>query len=118
MALVFLTIGKSKSGTDLPIIGPPYRTFPASFLKPPPNSTSSRIEQPIGAIIFFVLCKVFRIEEFEEALNIIKDKNIHFMISVPAFLRLLRTTLEAEIRNAPKFYRILFRQRSKFGKKR
>ena len=28
----------------------------------------------VGAIIFFMLCKIFRIEEFEDALNIIKDK--------------------------------------------
>ena len=45
----------------------------------------------------------------KDCLNMIKDRNIHFMISVPAFLRLLRTTLEAEIRNAPKFYQFLFK---------
>ena len=45
----------------------------------------------------------------KDCLNIIKDRKIHFMISVPAFLRLLRTTLEAEIRNAPKFYRAMFK---------
>ena len=45
----------------------------------------------------------------KDCLNIIKDRNIHFMISVPAFLRLLRTTLEAEIRNAPKFYQMMFK---------
>ncbi len=45
----------------------------------------------------------------KDCLNMIKDRNIHFMISVPAFLRLLRTTLEAEIRNAPKFYQLLFK---------
>ena len=44
----------------------------------------------------------------KDCLNIIKDRKIHFMISVPAFLRLLRTTLEAEMRNAPKFYRAMF----------
>ena len=44
----------------------------------------------------------------KDCLNMIKDKKIHFMISVPAFLRLLRSTLEAEIRNAPKFYQALF----------
>ena len=44
----------------------------------------------------------------KDCLNMIKDRKIHFMISVPAFLRLLRTTLEAEMRNAPKFYRTLF----------
>ena len=45
----------------------------------------------------------------KDCLNIIKDKQMHFMISVPAFLRLLRTTLEAEMRNAPKFYQFLFK---------
>ena len=30
----------------------------------------------IGAIIFFALCKIFIIEEFEEALNIVKNKLI------------------------------------------
>ena len=44
----------------------------------------------------------------KDCLNIIKDRKIHFMISVPAFLRLLKTTLEAEMRNAPKFYRTMF----------
>ena len=45
----------------------------------------------------------------KDCLNIIKDRKIHFMISVPAFLRLLRTTLEAEMRNAPEFYRFMFK---------
>jgi len=44
----------------------------------------------------------------KDCLNIMKDKNINFMISVPAFLRLLRTTLEAEIKKAPKFHQLLF----------
>ncbi len=34
------------------------------------------IDGIIGAVIFFVLCKIFKIEEFEEALNIIKGKII------------------------------------------
>ena len=45
----------------------------------------------------------------KDILNIIKDRKINFMISVPAFLRLMKTTLEAEMRNAPKFYQILFK---------
>ncbi|MBE7703140.1 MAG: hypothetical protein E7Z89_03715 [Cyanobacteria bacterium SIG28] len=45
----------------------------------------------------------------KDCLNMIKDRKIHFMISVPAFLRLLKTTLEAEMRNAPKFYRFMFK---------
>ena len=44
----------------------------------------------------------------KDCLNMIKDKKIHFMISVPAFLRLLKTTLEAEIRNSSKFYQMTF----------
>ena len=45
----------------------------------------------------------------KDCLNIIKDRKINFMISVPAFLRLMKTTLEAEIRNAPKFYQMMFK---------
>ena len=44
----------------------------------------------------------------KDILNTIRDKKIHFMVLVPAFLRLLKTVLEAEIRNAPKFYRDTF----------
>lgn len=32
------------------------------------------IDATIGAIIFFILCKFFNVEEFEEALNIVMDK--------------------------------------------
>ncbi|MBQ4113877.1 AMP-binding protein [bacterium] len=45
----------------------------------------------------------------KDCLNMIKDRKINFMISVPAFLRLMKTTLEAEMRNAPKFYQTLFK---------
>ena len=44
----------------------------------------------------------------KDILNTIRDKKIHFMVLVPAFLRLLKTALEAEIRNSPKFYRETF----------
>lgn len=44
----------------------------------------------------------------KDCLNIIKDKKIQFMILVPAFLRLLKTVLEAEIRNSSKIYRLTF----------
>ncbi len=44
----------------------------------------------------------------KDCLNMIKDKKIQFMILVPAFLRLLKTTLEAEIKKAPKFYQQTF----------
>ena len=45
----------------------------------------------------------------KDILNMIKDRKINFMISVPAFLRLMKTTLEAEMRNAPKFYQFMFK---------
>lgn len=44
----------------------------------------------------------------KDVLNTIKDKKIHFMILVPAFLRLLKTVLEAEIRNSSKIYQSTF----------
>ncbi|MCM1340053.1 MAG: AMP-binding protein [Muribaculaceae bacterium] len=44
----------------------------------------------------------------KDCLNMIKDKKIQFMILVPAFLRLLKTTLESEIKKAPKFYQQTF----------
>ncbi|MBR6126324.1 AMP-binding protein [bacterium] len=44
----------------------------------------------------------------KDVLNTIKDKRIHFMILVPAFLRLLKSLLEAEIRNASKIYQRTF----------
>ena len=34
------------------------------------------LDGTIGAIIFFILCKILKIEEFEEALSIIKDRFI------------------------------------------
>lgn len=44
----------------------------------------------------------------KDTLNIIRDKKINAMVLVPAFLKLLKTTLEAEIKNAPEFYRKTF----------
>ena len=44
----------------------------------------------------------------KDVLNTIRDKKIHFMILVPAFLRLLKTVLEAEIRNSSKIYQKTF----------
>ena len=44
----------------------------------------------------------------KDILNAIKDKKINAMVLVPAFLKLLKTTLEAEIRNAPPFYQKTF----------
>lgn len=44
----------------------------------------------------------------KDVLNTIKDKKIHFMILVPAFLRLLKSLLEAEIKSSSKFYQMTF----------
>ena len=44
----------------------------------------------------------------KDILNIIQDRHIQFMILVPAFLRLLKNVMEAEIRNSSKFYQITF----------
>lgn len=44
----------------------------------------------------------------KDVLNIIQDRKINFMILVPAFLRLLKTVMEAEIRNSSKFYQKTF----------
>ena len=44
----------------------------------------------------------------KDVLNTIKDKKIHFMILVPAFLRLLKTLLEAEIKSSSKIYQRTF----------
>lgn len=44
----------------------------------------------------------------KDVLNTIRDKKIHFMILVPAFLRLLKSLLEAEIRSSSKIYQRTF----------
>ncbi len=44
----------------------------------------------------------------KDVLNTIKDRKIHFMILVPAFLRMLKSVLEAEIRNSSKIYQKTF----------
>ena len=44
----------------------------------------------------------------KDILNIIQDRHIQFMILVPAFLRLLKNVMEAEIRNSSKFYQKTF----------
>ena len=44
----------------------------------------------------------------KDVLNIIQDRKINFMILVPAFLRLLKSVMEAEIRNSSKWYRFTF----------
>ena len=44
----------------------------------------------------------------KDILNIIQDRHIQFMILVPAFLRLLKNVMEAEIRNSSTFYQKTF----------
>ena len=44
----------------------------------------------------------------KDTLNIIKDRKINAMVLVPAFLKLLKTALEAEIKNSTPFYQKTF----------
>lgn len=44
----------------------------------------------------------------KDILNTIQDRKINFMILVPAFLRLLKSSMEAEIKNSSKIYRATF----------
>lgn len=44
----------------------------------------------------------------KDILNTIQDKKINFMILVPAFLRLLKNVMEAEIKNSSAFYQKTF----------
>ena len=44
----------------------------------------------------------------KDILNTIQDKKINFMILVPAFLRLLKSVMEAEIKNSSTIYRSTF----------
>lgn len=44
----------------------------------------------------------------KDILSIMQDKNINFMIVVPAFLKLLKSAIEAEIKNAPATTKFLF----------
>lgn len=45
----------------------------------------------------------------KDILSIMKEKEVNFMIVVPAFLKLLKTGIESEINNGPKSVRILFK---------
>lgn len=44
----------------------------------------------------------------KDILGIMQDKNINFMIVVPAFLKLLKSAIESEIKNSPPLTRFLF----------
>lgn len=45
----------------------------------------------------------------KDILGTMQDKKIQFMIVVPAFLKLLKTAIEAEIKNAPKSVQLVFK---------
>lgn len=44
----------------------------------------------------------------KDILSIMQDKNINFMIVVPAFLKLLKSAMESEIKNSPPLTQFLF----------
>lgn len=44
----------------------------------------------------------------KDILSIMREKEVNFMIVVPAFLKLLKAGIEAEINNGPKYLKILF----------
>ncbi len=44
----------------------------------------------------------------KDVLSIMREKRIQFMIVVPAFLKLLKTGIETELNNSPKYVQILF----------
>lgn len=52
----------------------------------------------------------------KDILNTIKDRKIQFMILVPAFLKLLKTSLEAEVKKSSKFYQYTFQFRYHLAK--
>lgn len=45
----------------------------------------------------------------KDILSIMREKRVQFMMVVPAFLKLLKTGIEAEIKNSPKHVQILFK---------
>lgn len=45
----------------------------------------------------------------KDVLSIMREKQVEFMIVVPAFLKLLKTGIESELNNSPKIVQILFK---------
>lgn len=45
----------------------------------------------------------------KDILGVMQEKKIEFMIVVPAFLKLLKTGIESELKNAPKITQVLFK---------
>lgn len=52
----------------------------------------------------------------KDILGIMQDKNINFMIVVPAFLKLLKSAIETEVKNSPPLTRFLFNAMFKISK--
>lgn len=52
----------------------------------------------------------------KDLFNVMQDKQITFMIVVPAFLKLLKTTIEAEINQTSKFEQLIFKMNYKIAK--
>lgn len=52
----------------------------------------------------------------KDILSIMREKNVDFMIVVPAFLKLLKTGIENELNNSPKFKKIMFATMFKLAK--
>lgn len=44
----------------------------------------------------------------KDILSIMREKKVHFMIVVPAFLKLLKSSIETEVKNAPRYAQVLF----------
>ena len=69
-------------------------------------------EMTVGFSIFLSLgFSIFYAKSLKpkDILGIMREKRVEFMIVVPAFLKLLKTGIEAELGNAPKFVQIMFK---------
>jgi len=52
----------------------------------------------------------------KDIIETMKEKKISFMITVPAFLKLIKTSVEADLRKRPKFNQLLFKLRYEFAR--
>ena len=52
----------------------------------------------------------------KDVLSIMREKQIEFMIVVPAFLKLLETGIENELKNSPKHVQVMFNLMFKLAK--
>lgn len=53
----------------------------------------------------------------KDILSIMREKGVNFMIVVPAFLKLLKSGIESEIANSPKYVQIMFKLMFNIAKK-